>query len=91
MNNNCNYIIYQKHIHISIFFILLEIAGVFHIDIYLYCTYIIHIHTASVFLQFALVLDYFIRICKIICACDVLSSSTKVSSLPHKKMMVLQV
>ena len=45
MNNNCNYIIYWKHIDILIFLILLEIAGDFHIETYLYYIYIIHIHT----------------------------------------------
>ena len=48
MNNNCNYTII---VDILILFILLEIAGDFHIDIYLYCSYIIEIHPTSTFLH----------------------------------------
>ena len=51
MNNNCNYIIYSKHIYILIFLIFLEVAGHLHIDIYIYSIYIIHIHTTPAFLH----------------------------------------
>ena len=64
-NDNRNYLIkrqsekhiiiviipYQKHIDILIFLKSLEIAGDFHRDIYLYCIYIIHIHTTSTLLH----------------------------------------
>ena len=51
MNNNCNYIIYSKHIYILIFLIFLEVAGHLHIDIYIYSINIIHIHTTPAFLH----------------------------------------
>ena len=45
----CAVNIYWKHIDVLIFLILLEIAGDFHIDIYLYCIYIIHVHATPTF------------------------------------------
>ena len=48
MNNNCNYIIYRKHIDILMFLILLETAGDFHIGIYFSVStlfsFILHLH-----------------------------------------------
>ena len=81
MNNNSNYIIYQKHIHISMFFILLEIMEDFYIDFYFLCIYVTLIYTASTFTFHLITLCNLIHFCKKIRACDILSSSTKFSSI----------
>ena len=73
---------------ILISFILLEIAGDFHFDIYLYCIYIIYIHTTSTFTYPFNTLGSHIRFCKVIRA---LTPSVKFSSSHHEKVMVLQV
>ena len=66
------------------FFVLLEIARDVHIDIYLNCIYIIHIHTKFDTFTFAFIaLGSHIRFCKINFACDVSSPSMKFSSLQY--------
>ena len=70
MNSNCNNIIYWKHIDILIF---LEVAGHFHIDIYIYSVYIIHIHTTPAFLHLHFLSPHWVVTfdLQIIRACDV--------------------
>ena len=69
MNNNSNYIIYQKHIHISMFLILLEIMEDFYIDFYFLCIYVTLIYTASTFTFHLITLYNFIHFCKFIHFC----------------------
>ena len=65
------------------FLVLLEIAGDFHIAIYFFCSYIIHIYILFI------TLGNPIQFCKIIRACDVLSPSIELSFLHHKKVIIL--
>ena len=70
-----------------IFLILLEIAGDFHIDIFLYCIYIIYIHTTFTFLHLHFISSHWaitFGIAKSFVDV-VLSSSTKFSSFHCKK------
>ena len=69
MNNNSNYIIYQKHIHISMFLILLEIMEDFYIDFYFLCIYI--------YISF----NHIVQFYSLLQIYSLLSSSSKFSSI----------